>query len=90
MGSAPGFFDFNDRLRRLSDLGDQIEAYGRLEDFEAFRPEFDKSLAYSSGPHGGRPPFVPVMMPKELVIQTANNLSDERIEFLINDRLSFM
>jgi hypothetical protein len=39
---------------------------------------------------GGRPPYDPVMMLKVLVIQTANNLSDERTEFLINDRLSFM
>ncbi len=30
------------------------------------------------------------MMFKILVIQAANNLSDERAEFLINDRLSFM
>lgn len=30
------------------------------------------------------------MMLKVLVIQTANNLSDERTKFLINDRLSFM
>jgi IS5 family transposase len=30
------------------------------------------------------------MMFKVLVIQTTNNLSDERAEFLINDRLSFM
>jgi len=30
------------------------------------------------------------MMFKILVIQATNNLSDERAEFLINDRLSFM
>ena len=90
MGTAPGFFDVDDRLRRLSDLGDQLEAYGRVVDFEAFRPDLEKALAYSSGPHGGRPPYDPVMMLKVLVIQTANNLSDERTEFLINDRLSFM
>jgi transposase len=30
------------------------------------------------------------MMFKALVIQAANNLSDERTEFLINDSLSFM
>ncbi|MGB3898014.1 MAG: IS5 family transposase [Mesorhizobium sp.] len=90
MRNAPGFFDFDDRLRRLSDLGDQLEAYGRLVDFEAFRPDLDKALAYTSGAHGGRPPYDPVMMLKVLVIQTANNLSDERTEFLINDRLSFM
>ena len=44
----------------------------------------------SDGSQGGRPPFDPVMMFKILVIQAANNLSDERREFLINDRLSFM
>ena len=90
MGGTPGLFDVDDRLRRLSDLGDQLEAYGRVVDFEAFRPELEKALAYTSGAHGGRPPFDAVMMLKVLVIQTANNLSDERTEFLINDRLSFM
>jgi transposase len=63
---------------------------GRVVDFEAFRPDLEKALAYMSGAHGGRPPYDPVMMLKVLVIQTANNLSDERTEFLINDRLSFM
>jgi hypothetical protein len=48
------------------------------------------ALTYSDGTQGGRPPFDPVMMFKILVIQTTNNLSDERAEFLINDRLSFM
>lgn len=43
MGSAKGLFDFEVRLRRLSDLGDQFEDYGRLLDFEAFRPELDKA-----------------------------------------------
>ena len=90
MRSAPGFFDFDDRLRRLSDLGDQLEAYGRVVDFESFRPELERALAYSSGSHGGRPPYDPVMILKVLVIQTANNVSDEGTEFLINDRLSFM
>jgi IS5 family transposase len=90
MQGETGFFDVDDRLRRLSDLGDQLEAYARVVDFEAFRPELDKALSYRSGPQGGRPPYDPVMMLKVLVIQTANNLSDERTEFLINDRLSFM
>ena len=47
-------------------------------------------MAYSDGAKGGRPPFDPVMMFKILVIQGANALCDERAEFLINDRLSFM
>ena len=47
-----------------------------------FRPELDKALAYSDGSKGGRPPFDPVLMFKILVIQTLNNLSDERTEYL--------
>jgi hypothetical protein len=42
------------------------------------------------GSQGGRPPFDPVILFKVLIIQAANNLSDERAEFLISDSLSFM
>ena len=86
----PGFFDVDERLARLSGLGDQLEAFSRTVDFETFRPDLDRALAYSDGSKGGRPPFDPVLMFKILVIQTLNNLSDERAEYLINDRLSFM
>jgi transposase, IS5 family len=89
MGQA-GLFDVEDRLRRLSDLGDQLEVFAATVDFEVFRPELETALAYSDGARGGRPPFDPVMMFKVLVIQTVNTLSDERTEYLINDRLSFM
>ena len=86
----PGFFDVEERLARLSGLGDQLKAFSRTVDFEVFRPELNKALVYSDGSKGGRPPFDPVLMFKILVIQTLNNLSDERTEYLINDRLSFM
>ncbi|KXV67068.1 transposase [Gluconobacter oxydans] len=86
----PGFFDVEERLARLSGLGDQLEAFSRTVDFEVFRPDLEQALAYSDGSKGGRPPFDPVLMFKILVIQTLNNLSDERTEYLINDRLSFM
>ena len=85
-----GFFDVDDRLKRLSDLGDRLEAFRAAVDFELFRAELNVALGYSNGSEGGRPPFDPVMMFKILVIQATNNLSDERAEFLINDRLSFM
>ena len=78
-----GFFDVDDRLARLSDLGDQLEAFRAAVDFELFRPELNATLAYSDGSEGGRPPFDPVMMFKIIVIQATNNLSDERAEFLL-------
>jgi hypothetical protein len=90
MRGQPGFFDIDERLKRLSDLGDQLVAFAGAVDFEIFRADLAKALAYSDGSLGGRPPFDPVMMFKVLVIQAANSLSDERTEFLISDRLSFM
>ena len=53
----PGFFDVEERLARLSGLGDQLEAFSRIVDFEVFRPDLEKALAYSDGSKGGRPPF---------------------------------
>ncbi len=85
-----GFFDVEERLSRLSDLGDQLEAFSRAVDFEQFRPDLEQTLTYSDGCKGGRPPIDPVLMFRILVIQTINTLSDERTEYLINDRLSFM
>lgn len=90
MARMPGLFDVDERLRRLSDIGDQLEAFAAVVDFEMFRAELEAALGYSDGARGGRPPFDPVMMFKILVIQAQNNLSDDRAEFLINDRLSFM
>ncbi|WP_252348450.1 transposase, partial [Gluconobacter sp. P1D12_c] len=78
------------RLTRLSGLGDQLESLSRNVDFEVFRTDLEKALAYSHGSKGGRPPFDTVLMFKILVIQTLKNLSDDRTEYLINDRLSFM
>jgi transposase, IS5 family len=90
MARQPGLFDVDERLRRLSDIGDQLEAFAAVVDFEMFRPDLVAALNYSDGTKGGRPPFDPVLMFKILVIQAQNNLSDDRAEFLINDRLSFM
>jgi transposase len=59
-------------------------------DSEIFRSELEAALDYSDGSKGGRAPYDPVMMFKMLISQVQNNLSDERAEFLINDRLSFM
>lgn len=90
MMKQSGLFDVEERLARLSGLGDQLEEFSRTVDFEVFRTELDKALAYADGSKGGRPPFDSVLMFKILMIQTLSSLSDERTEYLINNRLSFM
>jgi len=54
MRGEPGFFDFDDRLKRLSDLGDQLkrlsdlgdqlEAFQSAVDFEIFRADLLAAL----------------------------------------------
>ena len=39
-----GFFDVDERLARLSGLGDQLEAFSRTVDFEVFRRELEKAI----------------------------------------------
>ena len=83
-------FGIDNQLKRLSDLGDQLETLAMVVDFEVFRPDLIMALRRGDGSKGGRPPYDVVTMFKILVIGAMNDLSDERLEFLINDRLSFM
>ena len=90
MVAQPGFFDLEDRLARLSAKGDELERLSAVVDFELFRPELERAVPRADRAKGGRPPFDHVLMFKVLILQTQNNLSDERTEFYLRDRLSWM
>jgi IS5 family transposase len=57
----PGFFDVDERLQRLSGLGDHLDASEGAVDFEVFRPDLEKARAYATGVQGGRPSCDPVV-----------------------------
>ena len=90
MGHQPGFFDLEERLAGLSAKGDGLERLGAVIDFERFRPELERVVPRADRSKGGRPPFDHVLMFKVLFLQTQNNLSDERTEFYLRDRLTWM
>src|SRR5918993_1135059 len=90
MRGQAGFFDLDERLKELSAKGDTLERLNGLVDFEMFRPDLAQAVPRSDGAKGGRPAFDHVFMFKVLILQTSHSLSDERAEFLIKDRLSFM
>jgi hypothetical protein len=90
MVGQPGFFDMSDRLRALSAKGDELERIAALVDFQQFRPGLEQTVPRSDGSKGGRPAFDHVLMFKILLLQAMHSLSDERCEYLIKDRLSFM
>ena len=90
MAGQPGFFDLDERLRQLSSGGDPLERLSAVVDFELFRKPLAKALKRSDRAKGGRPPYDAVLMFKVLVLQALYNLSDDRCEYQIRDRLSFM
>jgi IS5 family transposase len=90
MGRAAGFFDVEDRLAGLSKKGDDLERLAAVVDFELFRRELERAVPRADRSKGGRPPFDHVLMFKVLILQTQNNLSDERTEFYLRDRLTWM
>ena len=90
MGRAAGFFDVEERLAGLSKKGDDLERLQGVIDFELFRPELERAVPRADRSKGGRPPFDHVLMFKVLILQTQNNLSDERTEFYLRDRLTWM
>ena len=52
--SQLGFFDFENRLSRLSRAGDPLEGLLKSVDFEIFRKALAKALKYSERHGGGR------------------------------------
>lgn len=87
-----GFFDADMRLADISKQGDPLEKLDKHINWEIFRSILDNVFCASEKDpsNGGRPPYDSVMMFKILVLQHLYNIADERTEFAIKDRLSFM
>ena len=85
-----GLFDWYNRFQQLDAGGDPLPKLKKLVDWERFRPELEAVRDKERKSNAGRKPFDVVLMFKVLVLQSLYNLSDEKIEFQIRDRISFM
>jgi transposase, IS5 family len=85
-----GLLDWQIRFRQLDAGGDPLPRLKTLVDWERFRPELEAVRDKERKSNAGRKPFDVVLMFKVLVLQSLYNLSDEKIEFQIRDRISFM
>jgi len=88
-------FNFGDlfvenKLNQLSKLGDSLEKLTKYIDFEMFRPSLTEFFTKEAKGAGGRPPYDYVLMFKIIILQRIYNISDDAMEYQINDRLSFM
>ncbi|SRR5665213_390465 len=85
-----GLFDEQDKLERISKLGDPLERLIKSIEWSLFRSVLNGVFVKEAKGPGGRPPFDYVMMFKILILQEYFGLSDEQLEFQIKDRFSFM
>jgi len=85
------FLSEDNRLKRLSEMGDPLEKVTGAMDFEIFRPILNEVFSYQTYDkgRGGRKPWDYVLMFKILLLQDWHNIADDQTEYLINDRLSY-
>jgi IS5 family transposase len=88
--SQPGLFDEELRLRKLSLKGDPLERLNKKIQWEEFRPIIEDGLKKEPKAPGGRPPYDALLKFKMLILQRYYNISDEQLEYQVNDRLTFM
>lgn len=86
----PSFFDIEKRTSKLTEMGDPLDGLNARIDWEGFRQDLKAVHEKPRKSNAGAKPIDVVLMFKILVLQQLNNLSDDRIEFQIRDRLSFM
>jgi transposase, IS5 family len=82
-------FLFEHRDRRIDRLGNPLLELDAQVDWEAFRPLLEQVRNKVRKSSAGRKPWDVVMMFKALVLASLYNLSDEQLEFQIEDRRSF-
>ncbi|WP_430229308.1 IS5 family transposase, partial [Nitrosomonas communis] len=85
-----GFFDLDNRYAQLSKLNDPLEELNRIIDWNLLADLLAETTTKPRKSEAGRKPFDRVMLFKMLVLQRMNNLSDDRLEYQVRDRLSFM
>ncbi len=86
-----GFFDLEDRLGKLDQLGDPLQALNKVVDWSVFEPILAKGLKKEKKTNAGRPiTFEAPLLFKVLILQSLYNLADAQTEFQIRDRFTFM
>lgn len=85
----PSFFDESERYIKLDKLKDPLAELKEYIDFETFRESIEEVFEKPKRSNAGRKQLDVVFMFKILMLQRLYNLSDEQMEFQINDRLSF-
>jgi IS5 family transposase len=87
---AQGFFDEEYRLEKLTRNNDPLLKVNSRINWEMFRSLLEESLTKEPRGKGGCRPYDYVMMFKIMILQRYYNIGDDKMEYAILDRLSFM
>ena len=82
-------FGAKTQLEILTKLGDPLTKANQLIDWEIFRKPIEDAIRKDLT-KGGRPPYDVILMYKITMLQQWYGLADMHVEYMINDRLSFM
>jgi IS5 family transposase len=83
-------FDLQNRYASLSKTGDPLERLNAIIDWQIFRSILERMDEKVRKSNAGRKPTCRILMFKMLVLQRLHGLSDERLQYQVTDRLSFM
>jgi IS5 family transposase len=84
-----GFWDDQQRVAKLHEKKPVLKRLADSIPWESFRPLLDKGYAQERKSNAGRKRIDPLILFKMLVLQQLFNLSDQELEFQVNDRRSF-
>jgi IS5 family transposase len=84
-----GFWDEQQRVAKLQEKKPILTRLAESIPWESFRFLLDKGYSQERKSNAGRKRIDPLILFKMLVLQQLFNLSDEEIEFQVNDRRSF-
>lgn len=83
------FFDLENRLQSVSQMGDPLERLAAAIPWECFRPLLAQVHEKARKSNAGGKPLDVLLMFKVLILQSLYNLADAQVEYQIRDRLSF-
>jgi transposase, IS5 family len=85
-----GFWDLEQRQQKLNEKKDVLVTLNQMIPWERFRELLESAREKPRKSHAGRKPIDAILLFKLLILQQLYNISDEELEYQVNDRLSFM
>ena len=88
--SQQGFWDWEERHQKLSNKKPLLDRLNEIVPWEEFRSLLEQIHQKERKNNAGRKPLDVILMFKLLLLQKIYNISDEELEYQVNDQLSLM